>query len=42
MLSKIFATKYKKTGKWRLILCVGFIGPRVNFMLLFGGVTLTG
>ena len=40
MSSKIIATKYQKAGK--LVLCVGVIGPRPIFMLLFGGVAATG
>ena len=42
MSSKIFAMKRLKTGKWRLVLCEGVFGPRVTFMLLFGGVTAKG
>ena len=42
MSSKIFAPKYQKAGKWRLIMCVGVTGPRVTFMLLFGSVTASG
>ena len=42
MYSKIFETKYRKAGKWRLVLYMGVIGPRVTFMLLFGAVTATG
>ena len=42
MSSKIFATKYQKAGKWRLILCMESSGPRVTVMLLFGRVTSTG
>ena len=38
MFSKIFATKYQKAGKWWLFLCMGVIGPRVIFMLLFSDV----
>ena len=40
MFGRIFVTIYQKAGKWRLVLCVGVIGPRVTFML-FGGATLT-
>ena len=42
MSNKNFATQYQKGGRWRLVLCVGDIGPRVTFMLLFGGATTTG
>ena len=42
MSTKIFATKYRKAGKWRQVLCVGVIEPRVTFVLLLRGVTTTG
>ena len=42
IFSKIFATKYQKAGRSRLVLCVGFIGPHVTCVLLFGGVTASG
>ena len=42
MSSQTFTTKYQKAGKWRQVLCVGIIGPRVIFMLLFGGVAIMG
>ena len=41
MSSKIIATNYQKFGKWRLVLCIGVIGPRVTFMSFFGGLTAT-
>ena len=34
MSSKIFALKYQKAGKWRLIMCVGVTGPRVTFIVI--------
>ena len=42
MSSENFVKKNQKAGKRRLVLCVGVSGPRVIFMLLFGGVKTTG
>ena len=42
MSNKIFAPKYQKVDKWKMVLCVRVVGPRVTFMLLFGSVTAMG
>ena len=34
MSSKIFATKYQKAGKWRLVLCVGVIWTPCDFYII--------